>query len=188
MRSPIQSSSEVYMQCTNIVTRSDVVGVKRPAVAGCSPVDLLPSAALAPTTISPSWSSAIRPFLGPLSLLMVSGCATLSPDGGFRAVQDIVKDRGGRDAQWARTDADGQAIQATVRQILMHPLSVDDAVHIALINNRSLQSTYAELGIAETDLVQASWPRNPGFAFSHLQGGGDKEIERSFTLELVSLL
>src|SRR5207249_7323011 len=56
------------------------------------------------------------------------------------------------------------------------------------INNRGLQATYADVGISESELVQASWPRNPGFAFSHLQGGGEKEIERSFTLQLVSLL
>src|SRR5437867_4078401 len=30
--------------------------------------------------------------------------------------------------------------------------------------------------------------RHCGCTFSHRQGGGDKEIERSFTLELVSLL
>src|SRR5213078_1766701 len=95
---------------------------------------------------------------------------------------------GGSEALWARTDADSKAIEKTVRRILTQPLSVDDAVRIALINNRGLQLTYAELGIAETELVQASWPRNPGFSFSHLQGGGDKEIERSFTLELVNML
>jgi outer membrane protein TolC len=176
------------MQCTYVVPETQVAGVDRPAALGGDPVDSLPSAPLAPTTISPRWSSAIPLFLGALAVLMVSGCATLPPDGGFRAVQDIVKDRGGREAQWARTEADGQAVQTTVRQILTRPLSVDDAVHIALINNRGLQSTYAELGIAESELVAVSWPRNPGFTFSHLQGGGDKEIERSFTLELVSLL
>jgi outer membrane protein TolC len=130
----------------------------------------------------------LRLVLAPLAVLLVSGCATLSPDGGFGTVKEIVQDRGGREALWARTDGDSEAIQATVRQILSHPLSVDDVVHIALINNRGLQATYAEVGIADTELVEASWPRNPGFTFSHLQGGGDKEIERSFTLELVSLL
>ena len=127
-------------------------------------------------------------FVGALATLLVSGCATLTEDGGFSTVRAFTKERMGYEARWARTDADSEAIQATVRQILMRPLSVDDAVHIALINNRGLQATYAELGIAETDLVAASWPRNPGFTFSHLEGGGDKEIERSFTLELVSLL
>jgi outer membrane protein TolC len=133
-------------------------------------------------------STTLRLVLAPIAVLLISGCATLSPDGGFSAVKEIVKDRGGREALWARTDSDSEAIQTTIRQILSHPLSVDDAVHIALINNRGLQATYAELGIADTELVEASWPRNPGFAFSHLQGGGDKEIERSFTLELVSVL
>ena len=127
-------------------------------------------------------------IVAPLIAAVVSSCATLSADGGFSAVQDIVRDRGGAQARWSRTDVEAEGIHATVEQLLARPLSVDDAVHIALINNRGLQATYAELGIGETELVAASWPRNPGFTFSHLQGGGDKEIERSFTLELVSLL
>jgi outer membrane protein TolC len=127
-------------------------------------------------------------LLGGLGATIVSGCATLSPDGGFSAVRAIAEQRNGKEARWARTGTDREAVQITVRQMLTHPLSVDDAVRIALINNQGLQATYAEVGISETELVEASWPRNPGFAFSHLQGGGEKEIERSFTLELVSLL
>jgi outer membrane protein TolC len=176
------------MHYTNVVPGSEVAGVDRPASMGPNAVHSSPDAALPPTTISPRSCTAIRRCLGAVAIVMVSGCATLSPDGGFRAVQDIVKERGGREALWARTDADAEAIQTTVRQVLTHSLSVDDAVHIALINNRGLLATYAEVGISEAELVEASWPRNPGFAFSHLQGGGDKEIERSFTLELVSLL
>jgi hypothetical protein len=130
----------------------------------------------------------VRLFVGAFGALLASGCATLTEDGGFSTLRAFTKERTGYEARWARTDADSEAIQATVRQILTRPLSVDDAVHIALINNRGLQATYAELGIAETEVVATSWPRNPGFAFSHLQGGGDKEIERSFTLELVGLL
>jgi outer membrane protein TolC len=126
--------------------------------------------------------------LGSLAALLITGCATLSPDGGFGAVKEIVKERGGQEPVWARTDADREAVEATVRKVLEHPLSVDNAVHIALVNNRGLQAIYAELGVSETELVEASWPRNPGFAFSHLQGGGENEIERSFTLEVVSLL
>lgn len=103
-----------------------------------------------------------------IALMLIGGCATLSPDSGFGAMQEIVKDHGGQEAFWARTDGDREAVQATVRQVLSRPLSADDAVRIALINNRGLQATYAELGIAETELVEANWPRNPGFTFSHL--------------------
>ena len=176
------------MQYTNVVPGSEVAGVDWTASVDGNAVDSRPDAALPPTTILPRPCAAIPLVLGLLGALAASGCATLSPDAGFGAMKDIITARGGQEALWARTDADAEAIHTTVRQVLTHPLSVDDAVHIALINNRGLQATYAELGISETELVEASWPRNPGFAFSHLQGGGDKEIERSFTLELVSLL
>ena len=45
------------------------------------------------------------------------------------------------------------------------------AVQVALLNNRGLQAVYAELGIAEADLVQAGRMRNPGFKFERLQRG-----------------
>jgi outer membrane protein TolC len=123
-----------------------------------------------------------------LFITVLSGCATLSPDRGFGDVQRIVKERSRQDAPWPVNSAESEAVQASVRETLAHPLSVDDAVHIALVNNRGLQATYAELGVADAELVAASWPRNPGFSFSHLQGGGEKEIERTVTLELVRLL
>ena len=146
-------------------------------------------------SVAPRLSNSARPWsLGTtllpacLSAALLAGCATLSPDAGLDAVQRIAKDRTGHDVRWSRTDSESKATLATVRQILQRPLSVDDAVQVALINNRGLQATYAELGIADADLVRASWPRNPGFSFSHLQGGGEKEIERSFTLQIVGLL
>ncbi|TMH36752.1 MAG: TolC family protein [Betaproteobacteria bacterium] len=171
------------MQDQNAITGTDLEHLDQATFVGGKRTD-----APLPDTTSLRSCTALRLGLGVVGVLLVGGCATLSPDGGFNTVREIVKERGGRDALWARTGADSEAIQTTVRQVLTHPLSVDDAVRIALINNRGLQATYAELGIAESDLVEASWPRNPGFAFSHLQGGGDKEIERSFMLELVSLL
>ena len=127
-------------------------------------------------------------IVGAFCVTILSGCAAMIEDRGMSAVQDLVKASGAPDVRWARTEADVVAIEATVGQILARPLSVDDAVQIALINSRGLQATYAEVGISETEVVEASWPRNPGFSSSHLAGGGEKEIERSFTVELVSLL
>jgi cobalt-zinc-cadmium efflux system outer membrane protein len=40
-------------------------------------------------------------------------------------------------------------------------LSADDAVQIAMLNNRDLQAIYTELGVAQADLVQAGLFRNP---------------------------
>src|SRR5258705_11762922 len=88
-----------------------------------------------------------RPLVAILRGLAISGCAILTSDGGFTAVRTITKERSGSEPRWARTEADSDAIKTTVREILAHPLSVDDAVQIALINNRGLQATYAEVGI-----------------------------------------
>jgi outer membrane protein TolC len=123
-----------------------------------------------------------------LVALALGGCASLAPDAGLNAVQDLTKERTGQELRWNRSETMAADIRATVRQVLARPLSVDDAVQIALINNRGLQATYADLGIADADLVAASWPHNPSFTFSHLQGGGIKEIERAFALNVAGLL
>src|SRR5688572_18404510 len=94
-------------------------------------------------------------------VLLLGGCATFSRDGGFATVESVAKDRLHQEVKWVRSDADADSVQHTVQQRLAKPLTVDDAVEIALLNNRGLQVTYGELGIAEADLVQASWMRNP---------------------------
>ena len=40
-------------------------------------------------------------------------------------------------------------------------MTADDAVQIAMLNNRDLQALYSELGLAQADLVQAGLFRNP---------------------------
>lgn len=117
-----------------------------------------PARKLAPTELR--CAQVMRLLLGAIGALAVSGCATLTEDAGFSPVRAITKERTGYEARWARTKGDADAIETTVREILARPLSVDDAVRIALINNRGLQAAYAEVGIAETELFQATWPLN----------------------------
>ena len=83
------------------------------------------------------------------AVLLLGGCATFSKDGGFEAVQTIAKERLGRDAKWLRSVTDEDSARAHVKSLLSRPLSADDAVQLALLNNRGLQAAYAELGIAE---------------------------------------
>ncbi|MEO8008999.1 MAG: TolC family protein [Betaproteobacteria bacterium] len=123
-----------------------------------------------------------------LALLLLGGCATFSRDGGFNTVAATSRDRLDKDVTWVRSDADADTVRATVKKLLASPLPVDDAVQVALINNRGLQATYAELGIAEANLVQAGRLRNPGFTFLRAQGGGEKRIERTYTFDFVSLI
>ena len=123
-----------------------------------------------------------------LSLLFLGGCASFSKDGGFDSVAQVTKDRIGKEVKPARTDDDAKAIEATVKEVLANPLTADDAVQIALLKNRGLQATYAELGIAEADVVQAGRLHNPGFNFKRTRQDSDVIIERTFTFDLINLL
>jgi outer membrane protein TolC len=123
-----------------------------------------------------------------LASLFLAGCASFSEDGGFGTVQIIAGERLEKEARWVRSEKDANAVRQTVRKLLTAPLTVDSAVQIALLNNRGLQATYAELGIAEADLVQAGRLRNPGFIFERLSRGDVVSIERTFFIDIVGLI
>ena len=120
--------------------------------------------------------------------LLLGGCASLSPDGGFAAVEASTKTHLGKDLRWARTDADRAAIDQRVATLLAKPLSVDDAVQLALLNNRGLQSAFDELGITEAEVVQAGRLPNPGFTFGRSTRGDEIELERGLHFNLARLL
>ena len=123
-----------------------------------------------------------------LAVLLVSGCATFSQDGGFNTVNQLTQQRLGTAVRLQKTADDEQSLKAFISDTLKQPLSVGDAVQIALLNNRGLQSTYAGLGLIEADLVQAGRLQNPTFGFKHTSSGNDVVIERTLTFNLLRLL
>lgn len=121
------------------------------------------------------------------AMLALGGCASYSSDGGFDTVQAMTQQRTGKPTTWIKSGADAATVERSVNAMLSKPLGVDDAVAIALLNNRSLQASYFELGIAESSLVQAGRLSNPTLSFSRLTGGG-VEIERKLMLPVIGLL
>lgn len=119
---------------------------------------------------------------------VLAGCATFSEDGGFAKVEEIAQARLGQKPVRQRSESDAAVVQAKVRELFAGPLSMDDAVQLALINNRGLQATYAELGIAEADLVQASRLPNPRLAYLRARAGEEYTIESSLTFNLFALV
>jgi outer membrane protein TolC len=124
--------------------------------------------------------------------LLLGGCASLSGDGGFGAAAGVSEQRTGMSASVAgrlpRNDDDARALAAVIDKKLEQPLSADDAVQIALLNNRGLQASYWSLGIAEADLVQAGRLQNPVLDFKRSHGGGEVGIERTLTFNLLGLI
>ncbi len=86
------------------------------------------------------------------------GCASVPLNSGFSEVQDAVRQRSGFRVHWEYEEG---PMTERIRALLQHDLTNRDAVEIALLNNRRLQATFEELGIAQADLVQASLISNP---------------------------
>ena len=122
------------------------------------------------------------------SAALLGGCATFSADGGFAVVEKTAKDRLGKDVRWARSDADQDSIAKRVAELLAKPLTVDDAVQVAMLNNRGLQATFQELGITEAEVVQAGRLPNPGFSFGRSTRDHEREIDRGLHFNLARLL
>lgn len=122
-----------------------------------------------------------------LSMLLLAGCASFSPDGGMGVVAGVASETINKDVMAIRTPDDAQRANATVKALLRRPLTVDSAVQIALLGNRGLQAAYNELALAETDLVGDSLPPNPTFSISRISGNGALEIERQVVGDILAL-
>jgi cobalt-zinc-cadmium efflux system outer membrane protein len=83
----------------------------------------------------------------------------------FRRVRQEVSERAGVDVLWEREMASREETSAIVQGLLKKPLTVSSAVQIALLNNRGLQVTFEEVGIAQADLIEAVTLPNPSVDF-----------------------
>jgi outer membrane protein TolC len=122
------------------------------------------------------------------SALSLAACAHFSEDGGFDAVARTAAPRIGQTAVWKRTPEDRAAAERDTEQLLARPLSADDAVRIALLNNGSLQAAFAELGIAEADVVESGRLPNPRFTVRRSSAQGLNDVEETVTLSVLALL
>jgi outer membrane protein TolC len=125
---------------------------------------------------------------GVAALLVLAGCKTFSPDGGFAPVANIAGDQLGKDVTVIRTQQDEIAAQSAVDKLLRKTLSAEAAVQVALLNNRGLQASYNELGISEAALIAAYLPPNPTISVERLVSGAERELELRIIGNILALL
>ncbi len=113
--------------------------------------------------------------------LLVTGCSSIPPKGGFSDVEAIIAKRLGKDVHWYQGTPEDAEAASRVATLLQGELTLDAAVQIALLNSRSLQIRYEEIGIAQADLVQAGLLGNPVF-FTSIRSTG--KSSRSTNTEL----
>jgi outer membrane protein TolC len=128
------------------------------------------------------------PTVGVLGVaLVLSGCNTLSPDGGMDLVSSVAGQELRKDVVAVRTPEDAEAARSVVARLLKRPLTAETAVQIALLNNRGLQAAYNELGIAEAVMVGQSLPPNPSFSLSRISSSVETEIDRQIVTDILAL-
>ena len=125
-----------------------------------------------------------------VGFLFFSGCSSMAINAGF---DDVRAD--GRRARAVKifwnngTELDKEAAEK-LGSLMKRKLTADEAVQIALLNNRELQALYSELGVAQADLVQAGLLRNPIFdaaVMFPISGGGRPDLELSAAMNFLDI-
>ena len=100
-----------------------------------------------------------------LGAILLTGCATVPREGGFKSVAALARQRTGATVIWDQNTKADQQVHAAIGKLLARPLTAHAAVQIALLDNPELQARYEQLGVSQADVVQAGLLSNPIFNF-----------------------
>ena len=92
-----------------------------------------------------------------------AGCASAPKDAGFGDVRRTVIEQTRQPVEWDPAAPVRPPDDATVMPLLQEELTADRVVQVAFANNRDVQATLEELGIARGELLAAGTIRNPLF-------------------------
>lgn len=132
----------------------------------------------------PRWLSL---FCLALTLFASAGCLRVDPTDDYVRTTALVRERVG--AVDVFDPASEPLVEQRVTALLEGGLTVDEAVQVGLLANRSFQALFAEIGASRADVVQSRLLSNPSVNFSarYPDGGGRPSIMFSFGQELVDL-
>lgn len=99
-------------------------------------------------------------------------CARVDATADYSRASQLIKDQTGIETlvEPAADDAAAERVES----LLEGGLDVDEAVRVALLNNREFQSLFAEIGASRADVVQSTLLSNPTLSLGFLlpEGGG----------------
>lgn len=127
------------------------------------------------------------------SVAVLGGC--VSPEVtqssyGFQLVGDRTTSALGKETTWVRNRAEARATEGRVKALLAarKRLDVETAVQIALLNNKGLQASYADVGLSAADLWQESLLVNPTLTVGYVGLTPGRTIESLISTNLVAIL
>lgn len=131
----------------------------------------------------------LRPLLLCAALgVSLGGCAAVDSEQRFTGVRETVGQRLNQNVSWTRDPDRVTVARDAVKRLLADELTADEAVQIALLNNRRLQAQFESLGIAQADLVEAGLLENPVLSLTVYSGDPGTNIEGAVVQDLISLL
>ena len=96
-----------------------------------------------------------------VAVIGLSGCAAAPLEHGFGNLDGAVRQRTGMAVTWNHGAGADAASLDVARNILSRPLQPEGAAQVALLRNRGLQASFADVGLAKADLAQAGLLQNP---------------------------
>lgn len=122
------------------------------------------------------------------AVLSLCGCMSV-PQPPFDEVRQDVKERSGLKAHWHENGSGHADIKKQIKTLLEKPLTSTLAVEVSLLNSPRLQAAYAQLGIAQADIIQAGLLENPSFGtlFRFPQGAGTVSLDFDLVFNFLNI-
>lgn len=122
-----------------------------------------------------------------LILVAAPGCGTVRTEADFQHTAGLIEKHTGIDEVY--DPAAESAAKKKVAQLLDNGLTTDEALRVALLNNRGFQARFFEIGASRADVVQSGLLSNPVLSFSVRlpQGGGRSNLGMGLAQEIVDL-
>jgi outer membrane protein TolC len=121
-------------------------------------------------------------------VLTLAGCASVNIDQAVKETNDTTGAFTQGKLVLSRTDAQRQAASKLSAELLAKPLSMDDAVQLALANSPAVQTLLAQSWADMARANQAGRISNPIFTFERTTKGSELELNRLLSFGLLDLL
>ncbi len=122
------------------------------------------------------------------AILVLAGCASVNIDEAVKDTNDMTGAFTQGKLEFRRTQQQVQAHQQLSTDLLAKPLSMDDAVQLALVNSPAVQTLLAQSWADMAQANQAGRIKNPSFSFERLRYGDELELNRLLSFGIIDIL
>lgn len=123
-----------------------------------------------------------------VAVLLLAGCATVNIDDALQETNQAAPGFTQGKLELSRSDQQREKRRQLAGQLLAKPLSMDDAVQLALANSPSVQALVAQSWADMAAANQSGRIGNPVFTFERIRAGDELELGRLLSIGLLDLL